>query len=255
MLPDSVVLKSMIDDATQGEWGYDPAKEYRPGVNGARNIDGPQEGIFSYGGSVTIAVTGPSNDLQSMADAALIALAPALAAEVIRLREECVTGAALVLELRGELEETEAATQDYDHISAVLDGVPVNGPLNPLAARVAKLQAERDEARAEVERLRESVNPSTPEGRFNAYKAARETVVKTKPPKIAGPWEELGPAYCPWERRDAIGRLIVAANEAGYQLAGGLKIYHVEGGIDAVLAAADAFIAADGWELLGSSDV
>lgn len=162
MLPDSVVLKSMIDDATQGGWCYDPAKEYRPGVNGARNIDGPQEGIFSYGGSVTIAVTGPSDDPQSMADAALIALAPALAAEVIRLREECETGAALVLELRGKLEETEAATQDYDHISAVLDGVPVNGPLNPLAARVAKLQAERDEARAEVERLREQLNSTVP---------------------------------------------------------------------------------------------
>ena len=111
MLPDSAVLKSMVDDATQGEWGYDPAKEYRPGVNGARNISGPQEGIFSYGGSVTIAVTGPSDDPQSMADAALIALAPALAAEVIRLRERLAT-------VEGERDEAKKEAADYKAIAA-----------------------------------------------------------------------------------------------------------------------------------------
>jgi hypothetical protein len=80
--------------ATEGPWRYNPLKCYRPGVAGAKPVLTDQEGVFSStpDGSPTIALTGESNDPQSMADAAFIAasrtMGPALAREWLALREE-----------------------------------------------------------------------------------------------------------------------------------------------------------------------
>ena len=222
MLPDSAVLKSMVDDATQGEWGYDPAKEYRPGVNGARNISGPQEGIFSYGGSVTIAVTGPSDDPQSMADAALIALAPALAAEVIRLRERLVA-------VEGERDEAQR------HLDA--------------SRRLYSVACDDERAaRAEVGRLREQVNPSTPEGKLNQWKAAEE--LRKNRPKAATAWEPTERKGW-WMRRDVHGVGIAFAGDCGDFFADTSgRESSGEPSLEAAKKAADEALKAAGWELV-----
>ena len=55
-----------------------------------------------------------------------------------------------------------------------------------LRERLATVEGERDEARAEVERLREQLNPTTPAGKLSAYRAAEAMV--WSPPKVAS-WE------------------------------------------------------------------
>lgn len=84
-------IKARLAAATPGEWWHDPRKCYRPGSNGAAAISwGSESEAVFVGRHHTIAITGPGDDPQSMADAALIAHAPtdlaALVAEVERLR-------------------------------------------------------------------------------------------------------------------------------------------------------------------------
>jgi hypothetical protein len=69
-------IRAALAAATPGPWRHDPTKERREGASGCGSWPKRSEGVFSPDNMMTIAVTGPSDDKQSMADAHLIANAP-----------------------------------------------------------------------------------------------------------------------------------------------------------------------------------
>lgn len=138
MLPDSPTLTSLLAVATPGPW--------RTAYHGTHEVEAPPNQRIADCGTVGSAEV----------DARLIALAPALAAEVIRLR--------------ANLSATDSSASRIFNRSKIME-------------------SQRDEARAEAAGLRAQLaaltNPS-PEAQLRRYREARELV--ENPPKIAYEW-------------------------------------------------------------------
>ena len=123
---------------------------------------------------------------------------------------------------------------------------------------------ERDEARAEVERLREQLNPTTPAGKLSAYRAAEAMV--ENPPKVAS-WEfdidedgyktgDLvsadGRGLAQFFRTDLTGWFGVVNGDV---LDGGESPPLDGEGPENVIRWCEGCAKAAGWELVGGSDV
>ena len=115
----------------------------------------------------------------------------------------------------------------------------------------AKARDERDEARAEVERLREQLNPTTPAGKLSAYRAA-EAMVKN-PPKVVGGWE-VGHVSDERVRRNPKGWVILIWRNGKYAVMVGSPDGALPGWTPGTMADADAALVAAGWELAGGTE-
>jgi len=165
-VPDETIaaIEARLNAATPGPWHYDPTKCWRAGSSGAMPIrwGESQEAVFSPtpDGAPTIALTGPANDPQSMADADLIAHAPedlrVLLAEARRLTDANQRLTDLVRHQRGAL-HTEGLITDAEYADlAGLTGSParlegydaLRGELAIQTRAKNVAIGERDEARA-----------------------------------------------------------------------------------------------------------
>ena len=112
----------------------------------------------------------------------------------------------------------------------------------------AKLIALAPALAAEVIRLRELVNPSTPEGKLNQWKAAEE--LRKNRPKAATAWEPTERKGW-WMRRDVHGVGIALAGDCGDFFADTSgRESSGEPSLDTAKKAADEALKAAGWELV-----
>ena len=108
----------------------------------------------------------------------------------------------------------------------------------------AKARDERDEARAEVERLRELVSPTTPAGKLTAYWAAGE--IRKNPPKVAE-WTGDG-----W--RSCTGEVVAMVGDAGYMICRGPRIPDGTNYTPGTPDDCKNALRAAGWELAGGTE-
>ena len=112
------------------------------------------------------------------------------------------------------------------------------------------LEVHATDLAAEVVRLRELVNPSTPEGRLAAFKAAKAMV--ENPPKVAGEW--LNRFAGNWYRYGP--DCVAVAEVTGHHWA--VREHENDrlidaGSPDGAKSAADKILIAAGWELVGGA--
>ena len=186
-----------------------------------------------------------------------------LLAEVIRLREQLAT-------VEGERDKAkkEAAENMAGWRAAIRNGnglytaiVDCVRPFFPADSRdlewdvlpgtLRTVARERDEAHAEVERLREQLNPTTPAGKLSAYRAA-EAMVKN-PPKVVGGWE-VGHVSDERVRRNPKGWVILIWRNGKYAVMVGSPDGALPGWTPGTMADADAALVAAGWELAGGTE-
>ena len=265
MLPDNAGLKALIDAATPGKWEWRYAK-HRQSLRVMRPKEGCQE---SY--TVILETDGDRDGADyrgaTKADCELIAHAPEMAAELIRLRDETLKIGGLMMDravavaaLNDAIHERDAARKEAQHMAAIRSAFPDVDP----AEIPAKLQAinrffpdlegnlrKYEEARKEAAELRAQLAALTdpsPAAQLARYRAA-QTLVEN-PPKVVRPWSTSGEYSAYDVRLGADGGVEAQVlRRSGYWYVGSHKNGYAETAELARLEADKALTAA-GWQLV-----